>query len=205
MSKVGITDEEAREYYDAHQAEFTSPEEITLREILVTVPANNGSVNVAQDQAAREKIDGIRTRALNGESYEKLAADLSDAPSAKNAGLIGPIKTSDISEELRKIIAQMKVGDVTAPLRAPNGYQLLKLDSRSEPKLMPFEQARDQIGDKVFNGKRQEEYNKYMDKLRSQAIIDWKNADLKKAFEEGLAQIRNGTVPALAQNQPASR
>ncbi len=53
---------------------------------------------------------------------------------------------------------------------------------------MPFEQARDQIGERVFTGKRKEEYKKYLDKLRAQAIIEWKNEDVKKAYEEGLKQ-----------------
>jgi hypothetical protein len=34
-------------------------------------------------------------------------------------------------------------------------------------------------------------------KLRAQAIIDWKNADLKKAYEEGLtAQAKTGAGPS---------
>ena len=53
---------------------------------------------------------------------------------------------------------------------------------------MPFEQAREQISDRVFTGKRKEEYNKYLAKLRTQAIIDWKNTDVKKAYEEGLVE-----------------
>jgi parvulin-like peptidyl-prolyl isomerase len=205
LSKIGVTEDEARAYYNAHTSEFTTPEEITLREVLVNVPSSSGSVNVGADDAARAKIESIRARAVNGESFEKLAADLSDAPSAANAGLIGPIKTSDISEDLRKLLSQMKVGDVTQPLRAPTGYQLLKLESRTEPKTTPFEQARDQISDKVFTGKRQEEYEKYLDRLRAQAIIDWKNADVQKAYETGLAQIRSGTVPAaIAPTAPAA-
>ena len=195
MSKIGISDDEARAYYNSHQADFTKPQEVTLREILVSVPSTNGTVNVAADDAAKAKIEGLRSRALAGESYEKLAADFSDSPSAKNAGLIGPLKTSDISEDLRKLLLSMKTGDITQPLRAPNGYQLLKLESRTEQEVIPFEQARDQIGDKVFTGKRKEEYEKYLEKLRSQAIIDWKNVEVKKAWEKGLAEIKAGVPP----------
>ena len=38
----------------------------------------------------------------------------------------------------------------------------------------------------MFTDKRKEEFDKYLDKLRAQAIIEWKNADLKKAYDEGL-------------------
>ena len=197
LQKIGISDDEARAYYSTHQSEFTKPQEVTLREILVSVPSNNGTVNVAADDAAKAKIAGLRARAVAGESYEKLAADFSDSPSAKNAGLIGPLKTSDISEDLRKTLLAMKVGDITQPLRAPNGYQLLKLEARSDQQVLPFEQARDQISDKVFTGKRKEEYEKYLEKLRSQAIIDWKNPEVKKAWEQGLADIKAGVPPPV--------
>ena len=36
--------------------------------------------------------------------------------------------------------------------------------------------------------KRKAEFQKYMAKLRAQAIIEWKNPDVRKAFEEGLKQ-----------------
>jgi hypothetical protein len=43
----------------------------------------------------------------------------------------------------------------------------------------------------VFNEKRKVEFQKYLDKLRGQAIIEWKNPDVKRAFEEGLKQLQN--------------
>ncbi len=60
---------------------------------------------------------------------------------------------------------------------------------------MAFEQAREQINDRVFTGKRKDEFEKYLTKLRTQAIIDWKNADVKKAYEEGLAAQAKPAAP----------
>src|SRR5262249_46645830 len=93
-----------------------------------------------------------------------------------------------ISPELRKVIETMKPGDVSEPIRNARGVQILKLESKSESQTMPFEQAKDQIGERVFTDKRKAEYAKYLDKLRAQAIIEWKNQEVKRAFEEGLKQ-----------------
>src|ERR1051326_4841650 len=38
MSKIGVTDDEAKAYYEAHMNEFTSAPTVTLREILAAVP-----------------------------------------------------------------------------------------------------------------------------------------------------------------------
>ena len=186
LSRIAVSDDEARRYYDAHKSEFTSPQTITLREIFVSVPSDGVTVNVGRDEEARAKAEAIRKRALDGESFEKLAADLSDAPSKANAGLIGPLNLNDLSQDIKSLVAPMKAGDVTQVLRAAKGYQILKLESVSTAELMPFDKARDQISERVFTGKRSEEFQKYLEKLRAQSIIEWKNADLKKAYDEGL-------------------
>ncbi|HUR96811.1 MAG TPA: peptidylprolyl isomerase, partial [Pyrinomonadaceae bacterium] len=168
------------------RAEFTSPQTVTLREVFVAVPGDGTTLNVGRDEEAREKAEGIRRRALAGDSFEKLAADLSDAPSRANAGLIGPLNLNDLSQDIRDLIAPMKPGDVTAVLRASKGYQILKLESVSAPEVMPFDKAREEISNRVFTDKRNEEFQKYLVKLRGQAIIEWKNQDLKKAYDRGL-------------------
>src|SRR5437870_1499322 len=76
MSKIGITEDEARKYYDSHLSEFTTPPTVTLREILVSVPADARGVNVGAEEAAKEKAEQIRTRVTTGaEAFDKVAAD----------------------------------------------------------------------------------------------------------------------------------
>jgi peptidyl-prolyl cis-trans isomerase SurA len=189
LGKIGVTDDEAKRYYDAHLHEFTTAPSVTLREILVAVPADSKGVNVAADDAAKEKAEEIRKRVTTGgESFEKLAADASDSPSKANAGLIGPLSVNDISPELRKLIEAMKPGDVSELVRTQRGYQILKLEAMTKSETMTLEQAREQISERVFTDKRKAEFQKYLEKLRAQAIIEWKNPDVKKAFEEGLKQ-----------------
>jgi len=198
FDKVGVSEEEERRYYESHMSDFTTPGEITLREVLVSVHKAGATATPAEDQAARDKAMDIRKRALGGESFEKLAADLSDSASRSNAGLIGPISLEDVSPELRRLIDQMKVGDVTDLLKAANGYQILKLESRSEAQTTSFEEARNRISDRVVSDHRQAEYDKFLDKLRSQAIIEWKNADVQKAYEKGLADIKAGAPSPIS-------
>lgn len=194
MGKIAMSEDEARAYYDSHLKEFSTPATVTLREILVAVPADTKGVNVAVDDAAKERAEAIRARATAGDSFEKLASDMSDAPTRTNAGLIGPISLTDLSNEVRAIIEAMKPGDLTAPLRTARGYQILKLETMTGNQVQPFEQARDQISSRVLTDKRRLEFGKYLDKLRTQAIIDWKNAEVQKAYTEGLKR----SVPAAS-------
>jgi peptidyl-prolyl cis-trans isomerase SurA len=196
LGRIGVTEEEARKYYDSHMREFTTPPAVTLREIQVPVPTDSRGLNVSADEAAKAQIDQIRARVTTGgESFDKLAAEISDAPSKANGGLIGPISLNDIAPQLRTLIEGMKVGQVSEPIRIPRGYQLLKLENLTAAQTQSFDQARDQISERVFTEKRKAEFQKYIEKLRNQAIIEWKNPDVKKAFDEGLKQQANGVSP----------
>src|SRR5438132_2092911 len=169
FGKVGVSEEEARKYFDSHLAEFTTPPSVTLREILVAVPVDARGINVAKDDEAKAKAEQLRARLVAGESFEKVASDLSDSPSRSNAGLIGPISVKDLSPDFQKLIDSMKPGDIAQPIRTQRGYQILKLESSTGAQTLPFEQAREQIGDRVFTDKRQAEFLKYLEKLRAEA------------------------------------
>ena len=188
LGKVSVSEEEIRRYYEAHAKEFTTPQSISLREIFVNVSGDGANA----EEAARTKAVDIRARAAGGESFEKLAADLSDAPSRANAGLIGPLSVGDLSTDLQKLLTGMKVGDITQVLRAQKGYQILKLESSTKAETLPFDQAREQISQKVFEDKRRGEFEKFLQKLRAEAIIDWKNPELKKAYDIGIERLKNG-------------
>jgi len=190
VEKISVTEAEARAYYDAHKQEFTTPSELTLREILVEVPVTDRGVNVAEDDAARAEAEEIRKRLLGGEPFPRLAAESSDAASKANGGLIGPIKHDELAEALQTRIDKMKVGDLTEVIRTQRGYQILKLDARTETRVRSFEDARGDISNKVAGEKSAGERMKYLEKLRGQATITWRNDELKKAYEQALAARR---------------
>jgi peptidyl-prolyl cis-trans isomerase SurA len=187
MGKIAVTEEESRTYYEANRQQFTTPSEITLREILIEVPADARGVNVAQDDAAKAEAEEIRKRLLGGEPFARLAAEVSDAPSKANGGLIGPINITELADSLQMLINGMKVGDLTAVMRTQRGYQILKLESRTETKVRSFDDARRDISNRVGEQKLRGERLKYLERLRTQATITWRNDELKKAYEQALA------------------
>jgi parvulin-like peptidyl-prolyl isomerase len=187
VGKIAVTEDESKAYYDKHKDQFTTPSAITLREILIEVPGSDKGINAAQDEEAKQKIEDIRRRLLGGEPFPRLAADLSDAPSKANGGLIGPINSTDIAPALRDVLNKMKPGDLTEPIRTTRGYQLLKLESKTEEAVRSYDEARDDISDRVAEEKRRGEMQRYVEKLRALAIVSWKNEELKKAYDQAIA------------------
>lgn len=191
MSRLQITEEEARQYYRAHPEEFLTPALMTLREIFISVPTEmrDGQevFNAAADEAAQKKMTDIRERAVKGEDFAALVTEFSESGSKANGGLIGPINLAELAEGLRKRLEPLKTGEVDQPIRTPKGYQLLKVESKSEAAPQAFEQVRNEIGNKVAQQRGQALMEKYLEGMRAQAIIEWKDEELKKLYEQHLA------------------
>ena len=194
MGKISVSDDEVRQYYESSKESFTTQPQVTLREILVTVPTSEKGINVAEDDAARAKAEELRKRLEGGEPFARLASDVSDSPSKANGGLIGPISRGDLSPELQTAIGALKVGDLTPVLRTTRGYQIIKLESATDIKVKTMDEARPEIADKVAAQKQRGQMVQYLQQLRTQAIIDWKNDEVKKAYEVGLKQQEAASV-----------
>jgi peptidyl-prolyl cis-trans isomerase SurA len=190
--KLGITESEAQGYYADHQKEFTTPAQITLRELLVSVKTDGKAVNVAADEAAKAKAESLMKRARAGEPFAALVAEASDAPSKANGGLVGPLVPDELDPGVRKLIEGLKPGGVTDVFHTGTGYALLLLESSTPPVVKSFEAARDEIAQKVYEGKRNAEFQRYLYRLRSQAIIEWKNEEMHKLW---LARISATPTP----------
>ncbi|MXY23335.1 MAG: hypothetical protein F4Y45_02285 [Acidobacteria bacterium] len=184
LSKVTLTEVEAREYYDENIEQFTEPGTVTMREIMVRVsdgPA--GALADAADTAGLARAQEARDRVLAGEEFANVAIAVSDAASKANGGLIGPLDESIISEQVAAVLDELQVGDVSEPVRTAVGYQVLQLEARTRPEPRTFEEVQDMIANNVFNDRRTAEYARFLDELREEADIEWKDDTLRQAFE----------------------
>ena len=194
MQHASLTDEEARQYYQKHPEDFTKPPTVMLREMFVAVPtqARGGQTvfNAQVDNTAKEKITAARDRVRAGEAFAKVAAEVSESATKDKGGLIGPINLSDMDPALKDVIDKLRAGDVTEPIRTAAGYQLFALESRADAQLEAFDKVRDLISQKVYAQRLDGETKKYLDKLRAQALIEWKHDDMRKLYEKALADMK---------------
>ena len=181
LNRVAITDIEAREYYEAHIGDFTEPATVTLREIIIGVPPTGG---LLAGQRARARAAAVMERLNAGEGFAAVATEVSDAASARYGGLIGPFQLSEIAEAIQELITTLEVGGVSDLRRTPQGFQILLLEDLTDDTARPFEEVRDEISENVFSDRRLEEYAKYLDELREEAIIEWKSAELHEAYDQ---------------------
>jgi peptidyl-prolyl cis-trans isomerase SurA len=77
---------------------------------------------------AQKKIEGVKALLDKGEmDFAAAAVRYSDSPNALEGGDLGWRSADEIPSAFAALIRDMKPGDVSAPLRGPSGFQLLKL------------------------------------------------------------------------------
>jgi peptidyl-prolyl cis-trans isomerase SurA len=192
MSRLALTEQEAHDYYDKHHDEFMTEPTVSLREILIAVPAQSPTgFNAGIDQAALDKANAVRERALKGEDFVKLLGEVSDSPSKASGGLIAGLHLKDVDPKFRAALEKLKVGEITEPLRTTQGYQIFKLDAATPAELQPFDKVHSEIVQKVQGARMEAEMAKYVQHLRAQALIEWKHEDMRKMYEKRLAEMKS--------------
>jgi peptidyl-prolyl cis-trans isomerase SurA len=182
-----ITQEEQRQYYDKNKERFMTPATVTVRELLVTIPARtvNGKevINPADEAAAKAKIDELHARMQKGEDFQELVTSSSDSATKANGGLIGPVNVADLNPTLKELLDTLQPGQVTAPIRAGRGFQIFKLESRAVPELRPFDSVRADIEQAIRDERLDPETEKMLARLRTNAVIEWKDDMFKQLYE----------------------
>lgn len=169
--KVNISPGEIKAYYDAHPQEFTvGKESFKLAQILIAVPPNPSPAQVA---AAHAKAEDIRKQLLAGADFGKLAREYSDDDSKSQGGELGNFSRGDMIDAIQKAIDQMKVGDISEPIRTDHGFHILKLEAHDKAGLKPLAEVSSEIQEKLVGQKAEQQFSTWVDQdLTKQHYIE---------------------------------
>ncbi len=162
-SRITLLTEEVERYYKDHAKDFSSPEEVTLSEILIPTSGDDG-----QPEALAE---AYRKRVLQGESFATVASQYSKGPTASKGGGIGTFQVAKLNPQIASAIAPVKEGDVSPVIKLPGGFAFYRVDSRKASVVSPFESVRDQIRELLLRQKRAPEYERFVAQLKEDASI----------------------------------
>ncbi|MDK2973026.1 MAG: peptidyl-prolyl cis-trans isomerase [Candidatus Sumerlaeota bacterium] len=143
------TEEEVAAYYEAHRDEYLAPATATFDHVFILLregaPANEME---AADERALKALALLR----RGVSFDKVAAEYSDAPGAKeNKGRVGPLPLKRLMSELGDVLETMKPGDVSDLIRTPFGYEIVRLEELVPETAQPLEAVRPMIVQQIMS------------------------------------------------------
>ena len=138
--RIEVSDAEIDQFLAEAKSGGSSRSEYNLAHVLVRLPEQ---ASPEQIEAARKKIDKARADAVAGTDFAKLAASYSDAPDALQGGAMGWRAEDRLPELFANAVKGMKTGEISAVLRSPGGFHLLKvLERRGAEDDAPVQQTR---------------------------------------------------------------
>ncbi|MFQ2561101.1 peptidylprolyl isomerase [Aeromonas caviae] len=129
---IKVTEQDAQDYYDQHQDLFQRPERRQVAHILIPFGKD--------EKAAEQKAEAVLAKAKAGDDFAALAkADSSDTFSAKKGGELDWFEKGVMDPAFEKAaFALAKVGDLSAVVKSPFGFHIIKLLAVEPAKTKPF-------------------------------------------------------------------
>ncbi len=168
-SRVKVTEEDAKKFYDEHPEQFAEPEQVRASHILVKVPSG---ADKAQKEKALKKIKKIQERAKKGEDFAKLAKEYSEGPSAKRGGDLGFFPRGRMVKSFEDAAFGLKTGNISDIVETQFGYHIIKVTGKKKAGKIPFEKIKDRLVEFLKDQKVRQEVVAHLNTLKKQAKIE---------------------------------
>lgn len=141
-----IKESEIKEYYSVYKERFLEPERVHAKHILVK-----------SEPDARRLISRLK----RGEKFEALAKQYSQDPGTKDkGGDLGIFARNTMVKEFEEAAFSMKAGEVKGPVKTSFGFHVIKLEEKTQGRVLSIDQARENIIQSMLQQKQSEFFNK---------------------------------------------
>jgi len=168
-SKIAISEEEIGAYYLKHREDYEGKEAVRIKQILLPYP---GGLDEEGKKKLREQAETIRQRIIAGESFDLMAATYSQGPAAAQGGDLGFIEKGLMLPEVDRVAFSLKQDEVSELVESSLGLHLLKLVDKRGAGVKPIEAVRQEIVDRLEEGKLEVKYEDWMEGLRKRSHIE---------------------------------
>jgi peptidyl-prolyl cis-trans isomerase D len=140
---VKITDQEIEDYYKANrESKFRKPRQAKVRYI---------SLRIAPEAGAKEKSElaaraaSIVAAARGGKDFGQIIKEVSADPATGSGGDAGWVVQGQLPPQLDKAVFSLAKGQISEPIDAPGGFQIVKIDEIKEEKMETLQEATPEI------------------------------------------------------------
>ena len=160
-----------RERYESVKSRFGAVEQRMASHILVKV---DEKATVAQVAAAQAKAKDLAARArLPGADFAALASANSDDVGSKDAGGdLGPVEKGVFGDAFDKAFLALRPGQVSDPVRLPDGWHVLLYRELVPGSTKPFEEVRPELEAEYLESERERVFNDISGKLVDKIYAD---------------------------------
>lgn len=157
-SKIEVTDEEIKTYYEENKDTFTEPEQVHASHILLET---------------EEEANEILAQLNEGADFAELAKEHSKDPgSAQNGGDLGFFGRGEMVPEFEEAAFSLEVGEMSGVVESEHGYHIIKVTDKKEAKEYTLEEKREEIREQLFAQKLNAQVPAWLNELKQNAEIE---------------------------------
>ena len=164
-SRISITREESRKYFEAHRDEFNSAAGQRLGEIFI---ATNDKRTA--DEAEKRAQDAL-AELKGGAKWEDAVKKYSDNTENGPQGDIGFVKEGTMAPSVAAAVAKLDVNDYSDVVKVSSGCLILKVLEVRTAGTPKFDEVEQQVSELLYNQQMQVALRKYLGELRVQSYI----------------------------------
>ncbi len=142
---------EIRRYYQDHAQEFERPEQVRVRQIVVST-----------EEEAQQILGLLKS---GNADFATLARQRSTAPEAAEGGDLGYFAMGDMPGEFNVVFGLPK-GGISGVVKSPYGYHIFKLEAKRKAGRIPLAEAARGIAEKLSHRKEDARYRQWLNDLR---------------------------------------
>lgn len=170
QGRLRVTDDDVRGAYQ--RLVVDERKQLGFRAAWIRIAAPH-SLSANDMKARRAEADRVVTAARRGEDFAILARRYSEDSSTRSqGGALGQLKPGQLPAALDAVALSLGTGDISEPVRSGNDFVILKLVSRDESQLPPYEDARDELSQRVYMEKMNKARSHWIDGLRRQTHVE---------------------------------
>ena len=156
LKDVTVSDEEAKKFYDEHPDQFTQPERVHVRHVLIS-----------DDVTSADAIAKIQADLKAGVSFDEVAKSRSLCPSAAQGGDLGEVSKGQMVPEFEAAAFALKnPGDFSEPVKTQFGWHIIRLEGRTPSSVEPFDTVKPQLVQYLTNEKKGEAFKNAVEGLK---------------------------------------
>ncbi|MDM8556210.1 SurA N-terminal domain-containing protein [Desulfococcaceae bacterium HSG7] len=166
-SKVIITDDDIRAYYEKHKGDLDDNRKYHLWNIIMSVPP---LATEEQKQEIYRQMEDVRSKFLHGEAFNELLESYKPYRLV-DGGDLGTFPYSTLAPKLQKAIEGLRAGDITQVINAETGFQLFYIKSIENLAEKTMADVSPEIEEKLYNEIVNRKFAAWLDELRSRSHI----------------------------------
>jgi peptidyl-prolyl cis-trans isomerase SurA len=163
-SKIVITKEDIKAYYDAHPDQYQGNRQYRLRHLMITAPT-------AEREPVRKKIEAAQAALTAGTPFTEVVKQYADRQFADRDGELGLFLLNDLSPRLKGMIEKLAAGQSTPILETDQGYQIIHLEEIVQTGTTPLEKVSDNIEEALMKEAFRKKKQDWLEGLRKRAHI----------------------------------